>query len=152
MADKKDRKRVAILFGGCSSEYEVSLQSAHAVITHIDREAYELILIGIAKDGKWYLYQGDPENIPGDCWQNEADCIPVAASPDKSLHGILLLKQGGAEGLSLDGALPILHGKNGEDGTVQGVLELAGIPLIGCNTMNSALCMEIGRASCRERV
>ena len=68
MSEKKQRKRVAVLFGGCSSEHEVSLQSAHAVITHIDTEAYELVMIGISKDGKWYLYQGDPANIPGGAW------------------------------------------------------------------------------------
>lgn len=142
MSEKKQRKRVAVLFGGCSSEHEVSLQSAHAVITHIDTEAYELVMIGISKDGKWYLYQGDPANIPGRAWLDAKDCIPVAVSPDKGLHGILLLKQEGVEEFPLDGALPILHGKNGEDGTVQGVLELAGIPLVGCNTMSSAVCMD----------
>ncbi len=146
MPEKKDKntnkKKIAILFGGCSSEYEVSLQSAYAVITHIDTEAYEPVLIGIARDGKWYLYRGEADRIPSDSWQQEGSCIPVAVSPDRELHGILLLKKEGVETLSLDGALPILHGKNGEDGTVQGVLELAGIPLVGCNTMSSAVCMD----------
>lgn len=137
-----ERKKIAILFGGCSSEYEVSLQSAYAVMTHIDQEKYEIILIGIDKTGTWYLYQGDPAEIPKDRWQTEETCIPAAVSPDKSLHGILLLKETGVEAVSLDGALPVLHGKNGEDGTVQGVLELADIPLIGCNTMSSAVCMD----------
>lgn len=142
MSENKNKKKIAVLFGGCSSEYEVSLQSAHAVITHIDTESYELVMIGITKEGKWYLYQGDPANIPSDSWQGGSLCIPVVASPDKGLHGILLLKEDGVEELPLDGALPILHGKNGEDGTVQGVLELAGIPLVGCNTMSSAICMD----------
>ena len=65
MPEKKDKntnkKKIAILFGGCSSEYEVSLQSAYAVITHIDTEAYEPVLIGIARDGKWYLYRGEAD-------------------------------------------------------------------------------------------
>ncbi len=137
-----ERKRVAILFGGCSSEYEVSLQSAYAVITHIDQERYEIILIGIDKTGGWYLFQGEQEDILSDNWKQKDTCIPVAVSPDKTLHGILLLKDTGVERLSLDAALPILHGKNGEDGTVQGVLELADIPVIGCNTMSSAVCMD----------
>ncbi len=136
------KKRIAVLFGGCSSEYEVSLQSAYAVITHLDIEKYEIILIGIDKTGMWYLYQGKPENIPQDTWKTEQDCIPVVVSPDKNLHGILLLKDNGVEKLPIDKALPILHGKNGEDGTVQGVLELAQIPVIGCNTMSSAVCMD----------
>ncbi|MCI8484624.1 MAG: D-alanine--D-serine ligase VanG [Lachnospiraceae bacterium] len=139
---EKTRKKIAVLFGGCSSEYEVSLQSAYAVITHIDTEEYEPILIGITQSGNWYLYQGEAENIPKDHWYDEKVCTPVAVSPDKKLHGILLLKGRGIEQISLDGALPILHGKNGEDGTVQGVLELADIPVIGCGTMSSAVCMD----------
>ncbi|MEY8389969.1 D-alanine--D-serine ligase VanG [Lachnospiraceae bacterium] len=136
------RKKIAILFGGCSSEYEVSLQSAYAVATHMDVQNYEIILIGIDKTGAWYLYQGDYADIPSDNWKQKAVCIPAAVSPDKNLHGILLLRETGVEVLSLDGALPVLHGKNGEDGTVQGALELAGIPVIGCNTMSSAVCMD----------
>ena len=140
--EMKNRKKIAVLFGGCSSEYEVSLQSAYAVITHIDTEQYELVLIGITKTGKWYLYQGDPVNILGDSWYNEEECIPAVVSPDKELHGILLMKGRETEEISLDGARPILHGKNGEDGTVQGALELAEIPVIGCGTMSSAVCMD----------
>ena len=140
--EKGYRKKIAILFGGCSSEYEVSLQSAYAVITHMDIRRYEPILIGITRDGKWYLYQGEPEHIASDNWYSEETCVSVVVSPDKELHGIILLKAQGSETISLDGALPILHGKNGEDGTVQGVLELAEIPLIGCNTMSSAICMD----------
>ncbi len=136
------RKRIAILFGGASSEYEVSLQSSYAVITHMDREKYEILPIGIARDGCWYLYRGELSNIPGDNWMGENVCVPVVVSPDQSLHGILLLKEDGVERVSLDGAMPILHGKNGEDGTVQGVLELADIPVIGCDTMSSAICMD----------
>ena len=140
--EENNRKKIAVLFGGCSSEYEVSLQSAYAVITHMDTRKYEPVLIGIAKDGRWYLYQGEPDSIPADTWCREDKCIPAAVSPDKNLHGILLLKEQGIEEISLDAALPVLHGKNGEDGTVQGALELAGIPLIGCNTMSSAICMD----------
>ncbi len=136
------RKKIAILFGGASSEYEVSLQSAYAVITHLDEETYETLPIGIAKNGTWYLYRGELEDIPADSWLTESKCVPVVVSPDKRLHGILLLTEGKAEEIPLDGALPILHGKNGEDGLVQGVLELAGIPLIGCDTMSSAICMD----------
>lgn len=137
-----NKKKIAILFGGCSSEYEVSLQSAYAVITHMDTEKYEPVLIGITRTGGWYLYQGETANIPGDNWYSEQECIPVVVSPDKDLHGILVLKEQGIEKISLDKALPILHGKNGEDGTVQGVLELAEIPVVGCNTMSSAICMD----------
>lgn len=136
------RKRIAILFGGCSSEYEVSLQSAYAVITHMDMEKYEVVLIGIDKMGAWYRYQGEYEDILNDNWKQKETCIPAVVSPDKNLHGVLLLADSGVEKLPLDGALPVLHGRNGEDGTVQGVLELADIPVIGCDTMSSAVCMD----------
>lgn len=142
----KNRKKIAVLFGGCSSEYEVSLQSAYAVVSHMDTETYEPVLIGIDRSGRWYLFQGEAADIPRDSWCRQETCIPVAVSPDKRLHGLLLLDGQGAKAFPLDAALPILHGKNGEDGTVQGVLELAGIPLIGCNTMSSAICMDKGTA------
>lgn len=137
-----EKKKIAILFGGCSTEYEVSLQSAYSVITHVDSEKYETVLIGISRKGSWYLYQGDVEKIPENTWENETDCTPAAVSPDRELHGLLILKKEGVETLSLDAAFPVLHGKNGEDGTVQGVFELAGIPVVGCNTLCSALCMD----------
>lgn len=136
------KKRIAVLFGGVSSEYEVSLQSAYAVLTHMDSEKYQVLPIGIAKNGTWYLYRGELADIPEDNWLQGSTCIPVVVSPDKRLHGLLLLKETGVEEISLDGALPILHGKNGEDGTVQGVFELADIPVIGCNAMSSAICMD----------
>ena len=91
------RKKIAIIFGGCSSEYEVSLQSAYAVITHIDQEKYEMVLIGIDQTGVWYLYQGEHADIPSDNWNKEESCIPVVVSPDRTLHGILLLKETGIE-------------------------------------------------------
>lgn len=141
------KKSVAILFGGCSSEYEVSLQSAYAVITHINTELFTPILIGIHKtSGKWFLYNGNYDNISADTWFDKETCIPVIVSPDKHLHGIVWLENNTWQTLSLDAAFPVLHGKNGEDGTVQGVLELAGISLIGCDTLSSALCMDKKRA------
>ncbi|MEA4987610.1 MAG: D-alanine--D-serine ligase VanG [Anaerovorax sp.] len=135
------KKRIGVLFGGCSSEYEISLQSAYAVVQHLDKVQYEMLLIGITRQGEWYLYTGEAENILMDTWMNEKDCMPVVISPSRQLHGILLFEKNKVRRISLDAALPMLHGKNGEDGTVQGLLELAGIPLIGCGTLSSALCM-----------
>lgn len=138
-------KKIAILFGGCSSEYEVSLQSAYAVIRHLDRERYEPVLIGIDWKGHWFLFEGNVETIPEDHWWEEPECYPAVVSPDRELHGLIVFRNGWEEKpqrFSLDAAFPVLHGKNGEDGTVQGVLELAGIPVVGCQTMASALCMD----------
>lgn len=139
----EQKKKIGIWFGGCSTEYEISLQSAEAVIRHMDREAYDPVLIGIDRKGNWFLYEGDTAKIPADTWHTEK-CSPAVLSTDRSVHGLLVFRQGGKkiDTISLDGAFPVLHGKNGEDGTVQGAVELAGIPLIGCNTLASAVCMD----------
>lgn len=140
------RKQIAILFGGCSPEYSVSLQSAYSVITHIDRKKYTPILIGISNAGDWFKYDGEIEKIPADTWCNEKDCIPVVVSPSRTIHGILTIKNGKIKEMYIDAAFPVLHGKNGEDGTVQGLFELAGIPVVGCGVLSSALCMDKDRA------
>ena len=140
------KPKIAILFGGCSTEYEVSLQSAYSVIMHIDRLKYEPILIGITRTGQWHLFDGILEKIVGDTWHNPTDCTRAIISPDRETKGVLVFDKGETRTIRLDGAMPILHGKNGEDGTVQGLLELAGIPVIGCGAMSSALCMDKDRA------
>jgi len=137
---------VAVLFGGCSSEYSVSLESAHSVMTHMDRSKYIPVMIGISSRGEWFRFDGDVEKIAGDTWCNAADCTPAAISPDRSAHEVLVFHPGGVERISIDAAFPVLHGRNGEDGTVQGLIELAGIPLVGCGTLASALCMDKDRA------
>lgn len=137
------KKKIAVLFGGCSPEYEVSLQSAYAVISHVDREKYEVMMVGLKKDsGQWLWFRGDPDEIARNTWCREEDCIPVCVPTDKGVQGLYYLQDGRLRVAHLDGALPILHGKNGEDGTVQGALELAGIPVIGCGILSSALCMD----------
>lgn len=138
-------KKIAVLFGGCSSEYEVSLQSAYSVITNIDRTKYTPVLIGINRKGNWFSFEGKEDTILNDTWHQQKECYEAVISMDKRLHGIIVWKngrEGKAEEIAISAALPMLHGKNGEDGTVQGALELAGIPVIGCNTVSSAVCMD----------
>lgn len=136
-------KTIAVFFGGCSTEYEVSLQSACSVIQNIDTAHYTLILIGIDRQtGQWFWYRGDAASIENDSWQSDADCIPVFPSTDRTVHGVCYLENNRQKTISLDAALPVLHGKNGEDGTLQGLLELAGIRIIGCGALSSALCMD----------
>lgn len=137
---------IAVLFGGCSSEYSVSLKSAHSVISHMDRNKYEPLMIGITPEGDWYYFNGNIEKIAEDTWFNSSNCVPVSVSPNRTSHKLLLLRGDGVEKIRLDAAFPVLHGKNGEDGTVQGLFELAGIPLVGCGTFASALCMDKDRA------
>lgn len=138
--------KIAVFFGGCSSEYHVSLESAYSVIQNLDREKYEVFPIGISQKGNWFYFTGDTELIKDDLWQNETDCIPALLSPDREHHHLILLHSNGTEKIQIDAAFPIMHGKYGEDGTLQGIIEMAGIPLVGCGVLASALCMDKDRA------
>lgn len=140
-----ERLRILVLFGGCSSEHEVSLQSAHGVLTHMDPERYCPIPVGITREGAWYVYTGPLDAIPGGRWQREAACVPCTLRLDRGNRALVLLDGSGRE-VAFDLAFPVLHGRNGEDGTVQGALELAGVPLVGCGTLSSALCMDKDRS------
>lgn len=137
---------IAVFFGGCSPEYSVSLQSAAAVISNLDTEKYNLIPVGISKEGDWYCYRGDLDRIKNDTWLDREYCTPAALSPSPKAPQLLIQREKGVEARPIDVAFPILHGKNGEDGTIQGVIELAGIPLAGCGVLSSALCMDKDRA------
>ena len=138
----KNKKKIAVLFGGRSSEHEISLQSAYSVIKHMDGQRYEPVMIGITREGKWYLYRGSIERIAKGTWHLDQGCVPAIISPDRTEGGIRYEEGGEYRLIKLDAAFPILHGKSGEDGTVQGLLELAGIPVIGCDTAASAVCMD----------
>ena len=139
------KQTVAVLFGGCSPEYPISLQSAQAVLEHLDRSRFEPIPVIIDAEGRWSLYTGPISAIGEDRWRDYHH-VPAILSPDRDVHGLLVLRPYGAEVIRLDAAFPVLHGKNGEDGTLQGLLELAGIPVVGCGTLASALAMDKDRA------
>ncbi len=136
-------KKILIFFGGCSTEYGVSLQSAAAVLAHLDQSRYQPVLVGITRQGAWRYYPGGPQEIAADCWQPGS--VPCLLDPSRGARRLILLDENWTC-LDFDAALPLLHGKNGEDGTLQGLLELAGIPLIGCGLLASALCMDKDRA------
>lgn len=137
---------VAVFFGGCSPEYSVSLSSASGVILNLDPEKYNVLPVGITQKGTWYYYTGSVDKMLDDTWHDSADCIPAVLSPGREEHSLLLLEKQGVRALHIDVAFPVLHGQNGEDGTLQGLLELAGIPLAGCGTLASALSMDKDRA------
>ena len=142
-----EKKNIAVIFGGCSPEHTVSLASAAAVIRNIDAEKYEVIQLGITEGGEWFRFYGSPDDIEANTWRaDRTKCIPAVISPDRDQHGILEFRLSGVRTTRLDAAFPVLHGRNGEDGTVQGLCEVAGIPLIGCGTLASALCMDKDRA------
>lgn len=128
--------RIAILFGGRSEEHPVSVKSAREVAASLDRGKYEPYFIGITRQGAWKLCDG-----PGADWE-DGDCRPVVLSADGSARGLLVLEDGKYETIGLDVVFPVLHGRFGEDGAVQGLLELSGIPYAGCDVQSSALCMD----------
>lgn len=138
-----DKKTVAVLFGGVSSEHEVSRLSVTSVLNNIDKNRYTPVAVGITKDGRWLCYNGDVALIADGRWERQTQALtPCVLSPDCGHHGLLLLRGDRWETLYIDVVFPVLHGKNGEDGTVQGLLELAGIPYVGCNVIASANCMD----------
>lgn len=135
-------KNVLVLFGGCSSEHDVSVVSASSVISNIDKDKYAVYMVGITKDGKWYLYEGPVTSLPEDKWLEDGTLTKAFVSPDRDVHGITVLRDGGYENIYIDVAFPVLHGKNGEDGTIQGLFQLAGIPYVGCDMTSSAVSMD----------
>lgn len=140
------RLKIAVFFGGYSSEYSVSLESAYSVICNLNREKYEPVPVGITEQGKWYYFGGDVEKIRQDSWQQDAFCVPAVLSPERGAGKLLLFGKNGVEEIKVDAAFPVMHGRNGEDGTIQGLIQLAEIPLVGCNVLASALCMDKDRA------
>ena len=134
--------KICVIFGGKSSEHEVSCKSAYNVLKNLDKEKYEIIKFGITKEGATWIYTGDDESIKDGTWENH-DCTACVISHCPKTEGLLKLLPGGTyEKIKVDVFFPVLHGKNGEDGTIQGVFELAQIPYVGNGVAGSALCMD----------
>ena len=141
------RKRIAVIFGGHSSEYEVSLQSAFSVLQNMNENKFEVFPVGITREGEWYHYTGGLEQIRDNSWAEKKENLhSVAVSQSRPAPGFLVFDGDGCRRIPVDLVLPVLHGRNGEDGTLQGLFELAGIPVAGCGTLSSALCMDKDRA------
>ena len=136
-----EKLRLAVIFGGQSSEHEVSLMSATSILQNLDPEKYDVTMVGITKTGKWLLYTGPVEDLTTGAWER-GPVTPAFLSPDPTVHGLVALGGAGAEVIPLDVIFPALHGKNGEDGTIQGLFQLSGIPYVGCDTLSSAVCMD----------
>ena len=134
-----EKLNVMVIFGGNSQEHGVSEVSAQGILQNISSEKYNIYMVGITKNGKWFLYNGDKNNICNCQWEKDINNKKVSISLDKY---IIIEKNNSFEKIKIDVAFPVLHGKNGEDGTIQGLLELAGIPYVGCRTTASASCMD----------
>ena len=162
-------QKVCVIFGGASSEHEVSLRSATCVIENINPKKYQIAMVGITKQGGWYHYTGPIDLISTGEWEKSPFIEPCLISPDPREGGIILLegelfpsekvrreiigkndfeevqaikKVSGLRVLPVDVVFPVLHGKNGEDGTIQGLLDMAEIPYVGCGVLSSAACMD----------
>ena len=129
----REKLKIAVLFGARSPEYEVSLQSAYSVIRHMDRSKYAPVPIGITRQGEWYRFHGDIEEIAAGTWHTSEE--RTAFTPSLCPNAP-----------EFDAVFPVLHGRNGEDGAVQGLAQLMGVPVVGCGVLASALCMDKDRA------
>lgn len=139
--NKSAKLSLAVIFGGVSSEHEVSRMSVTSILENLSNERYEVHMVGITKEGRWLLYTGPVEDILSGAWE-QGPVTPAFLSPDPSVHGLVALRDGKAETIHVDVIFPALHGKNGEDGTIQGLFQLSGIPYVGCDTESSAICMD----------
>ena len=130
---------VLVLFGGQSTEHEVSLKSAYNVLGKIDESKYQITKVGITKNGQWFLYDGDNENIKDGSWEKKNN-TPAFLSPDASMGLVVMGEK--VEIRRVDVVFPVLHGACGEDGTIQGLCALAKIPCVGPDMISSAVCMD----------
>lgn len=133
-----NKKSVLIIFGGNSTEHEVSCKSVMNFIKNISDEKYEKHLVGIKKNGDWVYYTGDHALIPQCKWADEPSNVPCMLCPGK---GLVLLNVENTV-IRIDTIVPVLHGKNGEDGTIQGLFELCSIPYVGCGVVASGVSMD----------
>ncbi len=139
-----EKIKLGVLFGGKSSEYEVSLSSAYAVLSHVDPDRYDVVRIGITKDGEFFKYDGDLESIRDGSWCADREKLAgIAADPSFGKRRVFAVSPSGEkEEIVLDAVFPVLHGRFGEDGRLQGMLEVMGVPTVGCECTASAVTMD----------
>lgn len=139
---------VGIIFGGKSEEHEVSLMSATSIIRAIDKEKYNVIPIGITKSGNWMIYDGPVEKIENGEWEGISNKL-LKDKPEENVFSVIPVGEKSIQNKippvlvdKIDVIFPVLHGPYGEDGTIQGLLEMADIPYVGAGVLASALCMD----------
>lgn len=133
------KKNMAVIFGGTSSEYNVSLHSAAAVLENFP-EKYNAVPVWITKEGEWLHFLGGIDNIRAD--KLDGNFERAVLSPDRKSKSLICENSK----VRIDAAFPVMHGMGGEDGTLQGLIELAGLPICGCGVLSSAICMDKDRA------
>ena len=135
-------KNLLILFGGQSSEHVVSRISTASVFPNIDRDEFNVSVVGITKKGEWFLTNAEPEEIASGAWETREDNLPAFLSPNRMFGGLQVLEDGKLSVRPVDCVFPIMHGEMCEDGALQGLLEMCGIPYVGPNISASACSMD----------
>lgn len=136
------KQNICVLFGGVSPEHEVSLRSAESILNNMNADTYNIYPVGITKEGRWRYFPGtDYSMLPANTWEGYPGVCDAAISPSRG-QGLLLWKEGGMESVHIDCVFPVLHGENGEDGSVQGLMQVAGIPCVGPGVAASASSMD----------
>ncbi len=135
-----NKLNVVVIYGGCSEEHEISKISAATIMANIPEDKYNVIPLYITKEGEWLLYDGCIENTNNIQWKKFG--TKAILSPDRTEGGLLRIVKDKVKTVPVDVVFPALHGDFGEDGTIQGLFEIAGIPYVGCNVLSSAVCMD----------
>lgn len=138
--DLMEKLKVCVIFGGRSPEHDISLKSVTSVVKNLNKEKYEIILLGITKAGEWFLYSGDTYEFENDVWLCDKSLLKKAVISPDTTDKAIITEDG--EKIKPDIVFTVLHGENGEDGTIQGLLELAGIKYVGMGVLSSAVCMD----------
>ncbi len=134
------KKVVAVIFGGKSSEHDISKISATTVMRNLSQDKYRVIPIYITKTGEWKLYDGSVDNIVNGSWEKYA--VSCILSPSTEHKGFFRIVGDKIKSIPVDVIFPVLHGKGGEDGSIQGLFEMSGIPYVGCGVLSSAAAMD----------
>lgn len=136
------KQNLCVIFGGVSSEHEVSIASAASVLKNVNQDKYNVHMIYITKNGSWLYYDGSIDEVGNIKDLDSLDLDKAIISPDRADRGLLRFTKEGIVKIPVDVIFPVMHGKNGEDGTLQGLFEIAGIPYVGPQVIGSAVCMD----------
>ena len=135
-------KNLLLLFGGQSSEHAVSRNSIASLIPYVDRNLFNVSVVGVTRTGEWYLTEAGPEEIASGEWENDSRNLPAFLSPNRSMRGLQVLTGTGLRSVPVDVAFPVMHGEYCEDGALQGLMDMCGIPFVGPDICASACSMD----------
>jgi len=139
------KRRIVVLFGGRSAEHEISVVSARSVLDALDAERYEPVAIGVTKDGRWHLVDGGPRALAQAASPGALPAVAEGAGPEVALDqepGSQALVAADGDRTEIDVVFPVMHGPYGEDGSIQGFLEIVGVPYVGAGVLGSAIGMD----------